>query len=129
MTLRIQIIFLVFLIIVMFLIVSMVRKRTLDLKYVLLWMASDIALIIVTAFPDLLGGISSFLGIRSPMNMIFFLGFLFLLAIMYSLTVALSKTSSQLRKIAQYMALDKYEKEKFDGLPDESEEMKTDRRE
>ena len=56
-------------------IINMLRKRELELKYVLGWLLCDIVLLIFTAVPGLMVGFSNFLGIYSPVNMIFFSGF------------------------------------------------------
>ena len=105
MTLQAQVIIIVFLFFVLAVIVNMIRQRRLELKYVLLWMGCDIALIILTCFPDLMNVLARILGIQSPMNMIFFLGFLFSLIIIFSLTVALSRMSNSIRTLDQTAAL------------------------
>ncbi len=93
------------LVLALLLIVNMLRKRELELKYVLGWMGCDIILLIFAIFPQLMTGISDFLGIYSPVNMIFFLGFVFSLIIIFSLTVALSRVTARVRRLAQTVAL------------------------
>ena len=93
-------------------IVNMLRKRELELKYVLGWLLCDIVLLMFTVFPGLMVGVSNFLGIYSPMNMIFFLGFLFSLLIIFSLTVALSRVTARVRRLAQIIALEELERKK-----------------
>lgn len=105
MTMRAKLMLVALLVGVILVIVSMVRKRRLELKYVLLWLASDIVLIIFVIFPDLMTGLAKFLGIHSQMNMIFFLGVVFALAIIFSLTVTLSRLSEKVRRMAQIMAM------------------------
>lgn len=106
MTLRIQIIIAAVLVVALTMILIMVKKRSLELKYVLGWIVCDVALLIFDWFPHLIDRVAGFLGIYSPVNMIFFLGFLFSLIIIFSLTVALSRVTSRVRKLAQKMALD-----------------------
>lgn len=105
MSLRLQIILLVLLAIGMMVVVNMVRKRVLELKYVLVWMFSDIVLVFLVLFPGLIKAITRLLGIKSSMNMIFFLGFLLSLIIIFTLTVALSKVTSSVRRMSQTIAL------------------------
>ncbi len=105
MRLRTQILILAFLLIVLAVIVSMVRKRRLELKYVLVWLACDAALIILTLFPGLLKSIADLLGIYSPMNMVFFIGLLVCLIIIFTLTVTLSRMSAKVRRISQVLAM------------------------
>lgn len=107
MTRQAQVLIVVFLIVVLLYIINMIRKRQLELKYVLTWLACVVMLLIFTCFPNLMGGLANLLGIRSPVNMIFFLGFIFSLMIIFSLTVALSRVSAKIRRIAQEIALEK----------------------
>ena len=76
-------------------IINMVRKRTLELKYVLAWLIADLVLIFFSIFPQTMMGMAQLLGIYSPVNMIFFLGFVFLGLIIFSLTVALSRATAK----------------------------------
>ena len=105
MTLKIRILFIIFLVIVLAFIVGMVRKRRLELKYVLIWMGCDILLIILMIFPGILTWLSRVLGIYDPMNAIIFLGFLFVLIIIFSLTVALSHATDEIRRLTQILAI------------------------
>jgi hypothetical protein len=90
-------------------IINMVRRRRLELKYVLAWLLADLALIFFALFPQTMMGMAQLLGIYSPVNMIFFLGFVFLALIIFSLTVALSRATANQRRLAQYAALKDYE--------------------
>lgn len=105
MTIRMQIILLFIWLIVLGVIVNMVKKRQLELKYVLIWLACDIVLIIFTCFPGLMAVFSRLMGIYSPVNMIFFLGILVLILICFSLTVMLSRVTAKVRRIAQIVAM------------------------
>ena len=105
MSLRLQIILLVLLAAGFAVIINMVRKRQLELKYVLAWLFADIVLVILVLFPSLIMMITRLLGIRSTMNMIFFLGFLLSLVILFTLTVALSKVTASARRMSQTIAI------------------------
>lgn len=105
MSLRLQIILLVLLAAGFAVIINMVRKRQLELKYVLAWLFADIVLVILVLFPSLIMMITRLLGIKSTMNMIFFLGFLLSLVIMFTLTVALSKVTASARRMSQTIAI------------------------
>ena len=133
MTLRLQIILLLFLAAGMAVVVNMVRKRILELKYVLTWMFADIMLAILVLFPGLIGAISRLLGIYSPMNMIFFLGFVLSLVILFSLTVAISRASANERRMSQTIAILRREiqelKKQQAGEPGEPEQVSEQERE
>ena len=112
MTLKAQVLIGIVLVIALIAIINMVRKRSLELKYVLVWICSDIILFIFTLFPSTMGKVAAFLGIYSPVNMIFFMGFVLSLVIIFTLTVALSRVTARVRKLAQMIALQEDENEK-----------------
>lgn len=106
MSIRLQVILLILFVSIFLFLINQVKKKAVALKYTLAWLLLDIALIVLTCFPNLLQVIASALGITSPMNMIFFCGFILALVIIYTLTVALSRNSDRIRKLAQEIALD-----------------------
>ena len=69
-------------------IINMVRKKALELRYSLTWLGVGICILILTLFPQIMNKISAIMGIASPMNMLFFLGFCFSLTIIFSLTIS-----------------------------------------
>ncbi|MDO4344842.1 MAG: DUF2304 domain-containing protein [Eubacteriales bacterium] len=106
MTVKVQIIMVVVLIAALALLLNMVRKRTLELKYILVWIMSGIILLLFVIFPQLMDHVARFFGIYSPVNMVFFLGFVLSVAIIFSLTVALSRLTARVRMLAQMIALE-----------------------
>ena len=105
MTVKLQIVIGIAILIVFARLVNMIRRRSLELKYALSWMAVLCALLLFDCVPKLLIVVSDFLGIYAPVNMIFFLGFCFSLVIIFSLTVALSRMSNSIRTLDQMVAL------------------------
>ena len=71
---------------------------------------ANIILFIFTLFPSTMGHVAAFFGIYSPVNMIFFMGFVLSLVIIFTLTVALSRVTARVRKLAQMIALQDEEK-------------------
>lgn len=86
-------------------ILQLVRKNRLDLKYALSWLIVSIFVLIMVVFPNLMEKLAEFLGIASPVNMIFFLGFIFSLAIILILTVALSINAGSVKRLNQKIAM------------------------
>lgn len=84
MTLKLQIVIAIAILAILAVLVNMIRKRSLELKYALVWMMVLAALLIFDCAPVLLNIVSNFLGIYAPVNMIFFLGFCFSLLIIFS---------------------------------------------
>ena len=59
--------------------------------------------------------ISKALGIYNEINMLFFLGFVFIILVIFSLTMSLSRNSERVRKMAQEIALNSYYNNKKNG--------------
>ncbi len=105
MSIKARILLMVLLMIVLMAIIGMVRKRTLELKSVLVWLICDVALMVFACFPQLMDWLASLLGIYAPMNMIFFIGFVLAMVIIFSLTVTVSRLSAKVRKLTQVLAM------------------------
>ena len=61
---------------------------------------------------NLLNVISKALGIYNEINMLFFLGFVFIILVIFSLTMSLSRNSERVRKMVQEIALNSYANDK-----------------
>lgn len=105
MSLRLQIIVGAVIVLSILIIGNMVRKKKLDLRYALVWLMVGCVVLVFDIFPDLLGIVSGALGVGLPVNMLFFLGFVFSLLIIFTLTVAVSKLSERVKRLTQEMAL------------------------
>lgn len=112
MTWRVRIVVVLILICGLFAIVNLIRKRSLELKYALTWLLLGVGLLCAVMIPGFLDTISSMLGIYNPMNMVFFLGFLFSVIVIFALTMSLSNNSNRVRKMAQRIALNEYKANK-----------------
>ena len=62
-------------------------------------------MVLLTLLPKLMSKLAHIAGIASPVNMVFFLGFLFSLVIILSLTVAMSSASNGVKRLVQKLAL------------------------
>lgn len=112
MNIRIQIIIAIIIVIALGIIINMIRKKGLELRYALAWLAVGVGILILDVFPGLINYISQLMGIISPINMLFFVGFCFSLGIIFVLTVAVSRMSVRIKELAQEVALQrKREKE------------------
>lgn len=105
MNIRIQIIIAVLIIIALIVIINMIRKKALELRYSLAWLAVGAGVIILDLFPGFMEWLSDLMGIASPVNMLFFLGFCFSLIIIFILTIAISRMSVRIKNLAQELAL------------------------
>lgn len=109
MNIRIQIIIAVGVIIALSVIINMIRRKKLELRYALAWLFVGVGVLVLDCFPKLIAWISEQLGIASPVNMLFFLGFCFSLVIIFILTTAISRMSNRIKQLTQEFAL--YRKE------------------
>ena len=121
MTVRLQVVIAAAILVVLAVLVNMIRRKSLELKYALPWMLVMAALFVFACAPQLLNVVSEFLGIYAPVNMIFFLGFCFSLLIIFALTVALSRLSNSVRTLDQIVALNE---KKLEELEQELEKTK-----
>lgn len=105
MTLKIQIIIGMIILLGILIILNYIKKNKLELKYALSWLFVGVFVLLLDCMPWIMTWLSKAMGIASPVNMIFFLGFCFSLIIMFTLTVALSITSSSVKRLTQKVAL------------------------
>ena len=108
MNIRIQIMIGVIVMFALCIIVNMIREKKLELRYALAWLGVGIAILVLDCFPQVITWLAIKVGIASPINMLFFLGFCFSLVIIFILTVAVSRSSIRIKQLAQELAL--YEK-------------------
>lgn len=105
MNIRIQIIIAIFIIIALGVIVNMIRKKSLELRYALAWLVVGIGVLILDLFPGAMEWLAKMMGVALPSNMLFFLGFCFSLGIIFILTVAVSRMSIRIKNLTQELAL------------------------
>lgn len=114
MNIRLQIIIAVIILVAIGFIINMIRKKSLELRYALAWLIVGVGVLILDIFPELMTKLASMLGIYSPVNMLFFLGFCFSLVIIFVLTVAVSRMSIRIKDLAQELALHERENQETD---------------
>lgn len=122
MTFKLQIIIGICLLMALAVIIYMIKKRSLDLKYALSWLLALVFVLVLDCFPILLVKLSAALGVWAPVNMIFFLGFCFSLLIIFTLTVMLSRMAERVRKLSQAVALNEERLEKLEKNKGDMEE-------
>lgn len=105
MNIRLQIIVAVIIIIALAVIINMIRKKALELRYALAWLLVGVGVLMLDIFPGIMGKLAAALGIYSPVNMLFFMGFCFSLIIIFVLTIAVSRMSIRIKELTQELAL------------------------
>lgn len=105
MTNTFKIILLVGILIYFCIIVRLLKKKRLILKYSLLWIALGMIMSILVIFPQLLRTISTLLGIEDTMNGLFTCAIGLELMILMALTAIVSKQSDRIKNLVQDNAL------------------------
>jgi hypothetical protein len=92
-------------VLVLALVVELVRRRRLMERYALLWLLAASGLFVLGVWQGLLTTLATDVGIRSAPNALFALGFAFVVALLLSLTLVISRLSDQNKQLAQRLAL------------------------
>ena len=87
------------------LILYYLKKRMLELKYTLLWLAAGVVMGIMIFFPELLVRFVGILGIESNMNGLYVLSIAFIVAILMTLTSIVSRQAMKIRTLIQEMSM------------------------
>ena len=121
--LKLQIVAGVILLLALLWIVNMIRKRKLELKYALSWMTVLFLMLLVDVFPPILSVLSYCLGIATPVNTLFLLGFIFSLALLFVLTVIVSRLADKVRQLSQAVAINEKEIQELKKKLDEDKRI------
>ncbi len=81
------------------------KKRMLELRYTLIWLAAGVCMGIMVFFPSLLIDFVHLLGIESNMNGLFILCFAFIIAILMMLTAIVSRFAMKVRILIQEISM------------------------
>lgn len=118
MTLKLQILVIAIAVLAIIFTFVLIRKGKLGFKISIPWLIVFVLIIIFAAIPPIMDWFSSILGIFSPVNMVFFLAVVFLMLIIYSLTVTVFASNKKTRDLIQKVA---YLEEKLNLSLDEKE--------
>lgn len=77
------------------------KKKSLSLKYTLLWLLAGVVLGIMVVWPELLAWFIHLLGIVDNMNGLFILCIAFVIMILMSLTSIVSKQAEKIKNLTQ----------------------------
>lgn len=117
-------ILLVGVLIYLLIIIYLMKKGRMSLKYSLMWFFSGLMLLICALFPRIIGFFTDLLGIYSETNGIFFVGVCFILLIILSLTSIASGLSERIRTLVQTQAmLEKRVRELEEKLENKNKEI------
>lgn len=87
------------------LIIVLLRKKSLNLKYSLLWLFMAVVLLLMVAFPRAIEFLADIIGVASYINAIFMAFIFFILLLVVSLTSIVSKQHREIKTLIQNLAL------------------------
>lgn len=83
----------------------MLRRDKLNLKYTLVWLLTCFVMLLFSVFPEIAFAISSLIGIVDPVNAVFLFAIVFILLILFTFTIIITRVSARIKKLAQDIAL------------------------
>lgn len=92
-------------ILIFMVVLNLVRRRRLREEYSWLWLIAALFYLIMALKPDLIAKLSAFLGITNTITAFIFFSFLFIVQILIHYSVRLSKLTTQMKDVAQQLAL------------------------
>ena len=105
MSLRIRVIVVVIMLFVIAKIVSLMSKKKINYKYGLGWSFLAMLVAVLALWPDILYWLAKVTGVIAPVNMLFFMGFVFALAIIFALSKTVSKLHDKVDTLTREIAL------------------------
>ena len=99
MSLSIQIFFIIAVLLYLCLIISLLKKKKLSLRYSLLWLVLGGLLLIITIFPKIMYLISNLIGIKTPINSALIIAGMFVIIILIAITSIVSKLNNTVRNL------------------------------
>lgn len=95
--------------------IQLIRKHKLREEYALLWLLATVAILILSIFGNIVGSLAKFFNIAYSPTLPLVAGLIFALAVLLSLSVALSNQANQNRDLAQEMALMDFRLRELEG--------------
>lgn len=105
MSFRLQIVIGIILLIAFIIIINMIRRKKFDLRYGLSWLCLLIIAMILDIFPGIIIRLAELAGVDIPSNMVFFVGLIFVIVLIYTSTVSISHLSQRVKRLTQELAL------------------------
>ena len=99
-------------------IVFLMRSRRIREKYAAAWITLAVLVIVIGVFPDLLEYLARFLGVQTPINLLFLASVVLLLIVSVQFSVEISQLEEETRTLAEEIALLRRDVEEGLGMRD-----------
>lgn len=119
MSLRLTIIIVACMILAIVYFFTLISKNRLGYKYGLTWIVVAFVISIISMWPDALTFVAKIMGVATPSNAMFFLGFVFLLMVVFSLSITISKEIDKTRRLTQDLGILRKELHDYQHMMDE----------
>jgi len=103
-------------------ILDLVRRRHLRVRYAGMWLVVGIGMTVLAVSPGLLDRAAAVLGVVDPPNLLFFVAIIVLLVVVVQLSLELSRVDEKLRILAEELALLRHRTELPEGPSPSSED-------
>ena len=123
-TLKLQFILIIGAVLCALILINLIRKYRLELKYTILWLAMMFIILILSILPNLIGILAKAMGIEIPVNALFLLVSFSALAILFSITVTSSRSSTKINELSQEIGLLKLEVKRLNADREIEESIK-----
>jgi hypothetical protein len=101
---RVQLVAIVGSAVLFFFVLELLRRRRLGEPYAILWLIASVVLLTLSVWDDLLDELADVVGIAVPANALFIVAFGFVLILLLSFSVVLSRLSRENKALAQEIA-------------------------
>lgn len=105
MSIVLQIFLIVSVLIFLAVIIYYLAKKRLNLKYSLVWLGAGVGLLVLAVFPQLVTAVGELIGIATPVNTVFLFAGMFMLLIIFTLTIIVSHMNNQIYRLVQTQAI------------------------
>jgi hypothetical protein len=87
-----------------FFVLELLRRRRLSEPYAILWLIASFVLLVLSVWDDLLDELADLVGIATPANALFVVGFGFILVLLLSFSTVISRLTRENKLLAQEIA-------------------------
>ena len=102
---RLQYLLIVGTIVLFSLIIYLIKKDKIEVKYAIIWLAFSVAMILFSLFPQLVFILGDLTRVINPVNFVFMIQIIFILLILLSISAVISGFSKKIKGLAQANAL------------------------